>query len=179
QNTTHELLRYPAATPIRYGGAFLNLAVATVSWIRSACVPCARAAGAMERAAASRSRTAQARISRILMGSLRRSGDGSLVSSSVSLEHRVRRGGDDDDHALDDSLHIVVEAHDVHQVEGDEEHEDPGHGPADAAPAALEGGPAEDHGGERLELEAASGEGARHAGARQQREPPDRREEAG
>ena len=33
QKTTQELLRYPADTPILYGGAFLNFAVSTSSCI--------------------------------------------------------------------------------------------------------------------------------------------------
>src|SRR5437667_7327434 len=100
------------------------------------------------------------------------------LRSASGREVRVRCGGDDDDHARDDSLHIVVKAEDVDQIEGDEQDQESGHGSTDAAPAALEGGASEHDRGEGVELEAAPGEGTGDARAREQRDAAEGGEEA-
>ena len=60
------------------------------------------------------------------------------------------------DAALHDELHIVVEAHDVDEIEGDDEDEEPGQRPADAAPPALERRPPEHDRRQCVELEPAA-----------------------
>src|SRR5207302_7725611 len=84
----------------------------------------------------------------------------------------------DDDGASDDSLNIVVNAKNIDQTEGNEQDQESGHCSAEAPPAALEGGAPENDRGEGVEHEAAPGEGAGDARAREQRDAAEGGEEA-
>lgn len=70
----------------------------------------------------------------------------SLQSSRLpsGREIGVRRRRDDDDRALDDELHIVVQTEDVHEIEGQEEDQEASHRSPDAAPTAFERRSAQD-----------------------------------
>jgi len=58
----------------------------------------------------------------------------------------------------------------VDDVEGDQQHQHSGHSAPDATFAAAEGGPAQHHGGEHIELIAAAGIGAGDPRARKERD---------
>src|SRR5712692_8443894 len=142
-------------------------------------MPCAREVSGS--AATTSIRAAQIAVSRVFMGVPPVSGEiraQAALRSASGREVRVRRGGDDDDHARDDSLDIVVKAEDFDHILVDEQYQYSVHISTDATPSSLERGAPENDRGEGVELEAAPGEGTGDARAREQRDAAQGGEEA-